>query len=153
MSSNDTPGRGPVPTGEVMLPAAAHAYLTRAATSLRDAMVAADAPTKYACAHVAALQSAAALLAVRTVPGSGGRRRSRNAWVLLADAVPEMADWAALFSSGSATYQAAQAGSARTVTDDLAQTIVEDADQFLAVVEELLGLLPHADIDRTFGVA
>lgn len=154
MSAYDDAPLHPARTsGEVILPAAAHAYLARAAASLREAIVTDDLPTRYACAHVAALQSAAALLSVHAVPTATTRRRSRNAWVLLAEAAPDLADWAALFSAGSGTYQAAQAGSSRAVTDELAQTILEDADRFLAVVEDALGLLPHSVLDQEFGVA
>ncbi|HSF34995.1 MAG TPA: hypothetical protein VLA70_02720, partial [Nocardioides sp.] len=53
---------GPVPVpGPHLLPASAHSYLERSATSLRDAITARDVPTRYACAHVAALCAAAAL--------------------------------------------------------------------------------------------
>ena len=52
-------------TGPFSLPATTHSYLARAAESLRDAVVAPDVPTRYACAHVAALRAAAALLAAR----------------------------------------------------------------------------------------
>ena len=44
------------------LPATTHSYLARAAESLSEAVAATEAPTRYACAHVAALRAAAALL-------------------------------------------------------------------------------------------
>ena len=47
-------GLAPVP-GPHLLPATAHSYLERSATSLRDAITARDVPTRYACAPVAAL--------------------------------------------------------------------------------------------------
>jgi hypothetical protein len=50
------------------LPATTHSYLARAAESLSEAMTATDVPTRYACAHVAALRAAAALLAARAHP-------------------------------------------------------------------------------------
>src|SRR6478752_6578999 len=58
------------PAGPFSLPATTHSYLARAAESLRDAMVARDVPTRYACAHVAGLRAAAALLAARARPAS-----------------------------------------------------------------------------------
>ncbi len=62
-----------------MLPATAHSYLERSATSLRDAITARDVPTRYACAHVAALCAAAALLAARAGPRrAGDARRTRG---------------------------------------------------------------------------
>ncbi|HET7069439.1 MAG TPA: SAV_6107 family HEPN domain-containing protein [Nocardioides sp.] len=127
------------------LPATTHSYLARAAESLHDAVVARDVPTRYACAHVAALRAAAALLAARARPtGSSGRRRpQKNAWVLLAEIAPELAEWATFFAAGAAKRAAAEAGSTRAVTEREADDLVRDADRFLAVVEQALGLTPH----------
>ena len=88
---------GPRPAGPFSLPATTHSYLARAAESLSEAMAAPDVPTRYACAHVAALRAAAALLAARARPASRARRRpQKNAWVLLAEVAPELAEWATL---------------------------------------------------------
>ena len=129
------------------LPATTHAYLLRAADSLAEAVAASDAPTRYATAHVAALQAAAALLAARTGPVTAGRRRpERNAWVLLTQTAPELADWAGYFSAGAGKRAAAEAGSSRAVTPAEADDLVRDADRFLGVVERSLGLVPHAPV-------
>ena len=40
-----------------LLPATTHSYLGLAAESLREAITARDVPTRYACAHVAALRA------------------------------------------------------------------------------------------------
>jgi hypothetical protein len=138
------------------LPATTHAYLLRSASSLAEAMEDDDVATRYACAHVAALQAAAALLAARSAPTLTARRRpQRNAWVLLNEVAPELADWAAYFSSGAAKRAAAEAGSTRAVTAIEADRLVRDADRFLAVVEQLLGLVPHDSLaphhDRRVG--
>jgi hypothetical protein len=133
--------------GPFSLPATTHSYLARAAESLRDAVVARDVPSRYACAHVAALRAAAALLAARARPvtsASGRRRPQKNAWVLLAEVAPELAEWASFFSAGAAKRAAAEAGSTRAVTEREADDLVRDADRFLAVVEHALGLTPHA---------
>jgi hypothetical protein len=134
------------PAGPFSLPATTHSYLARSAESLRDAVVAHDVPTRYACAHVAALRAAAALLAARARPmATGARRRpQKNAWVLLAEVAPELAEWATFFAAGAAKRAAAEAGSTRAVTEREADDLVRDADRFLAVVEQLLGLTPHA---------
>ena len=134
------------PIGPFSLPATTHSYLTRAAESLRDAVVAPDVPTRYACAHVAALRAAAGLLAARArpTPGSGRRRPQKNAWVLLAEVAPELTEWATFFAAGAAKRAAAEAGSTRAVTEREADDLVRDADRFLAVVEHALGLVPHA---------
>jgi len=127
------------------LPATTHAYLLRSAASLAEATESDDVATSYACAHVAALQAAAALLAARTTPTVAGRRRQqRNAWVLLSEVAPELAEWAAFFSAGAAKRAAAEAGSTRAVLPGEADQLVRDADRFLAVVEQSLGLMPHA---------
>src|SRR3954449_8713109 len=104
--------------GPFSLPAPPHASLARAAESLGEAMGAVDVPTRYACAHVAALRAAAALLAARARPAasSAGRRRpQKNAWVLLTEVAPELAEWATFFAAGAAKRAAAEAGSTRAV--------------------------------------
>lgn len=131
-------------TQVTILPATTHAYLMRSASSLAEAIEAGDVATRYACAHVAALQAAAALLAARSTPTLSARRRpQRNAWVLLSEVAPELTDWAAFFSAGAAKRAAAEAGSTRAVTGPEADQLVRDADRFLAVVEQSLGLVPH----------
>ena len=78
-----------------------------------EAMVAPEVPTRYACAHVAALRAAAALLAARAQPGARpGAAPQKNAWVLLAEVAPELAEWAAFFAAG-----AGQAGRGRGRVD------------------------------------
>lgn len=126
------------------LPATTHAYLLRSASSLAEAMETGDTATRYACAHVAALQAAAALLAARSASTLSGRRRpQRNAWILLSEVAPEMAEWAAFFAAGASKRAAAEAGSSRAVGEREADQLVADADRFLAVVEQSLGLVPH----------
>ncbi|NYG56247.1 SAV_6107 family HEPN domain-containing protein [Nocardioides perillae] len=134
--------------GPFSLPATTHSYLDRAATSLQEAMTAADVPTRYACAHVAALRAAAALLAARARPTAGRRRPQTNAWVLLAEVVPELAEWAGFFAAGAAKRAAAEAGSRRAVTEREADDLVRDADRFLGVVEQQLGLVPHVPLEQ-----
>ena len=127
------------------LPATTHSYLVRAAESLSEAMTATEVTTRYACAHVAALRAAAALLAARARPAVPTRRRpQKNAWVLLAEVAPELAEWAGFFAAGAGKRAAAEAGSTRAVTEREADDLVRDADRFLAVVEQSLGLVPHA---------
>ena len=124
---------------------AASAYLERAAASLREAITSTDAGLRYTHAHVAALRATAALLAARAtpVPNRRGRAVQRNAWVLLAQVAPEFAEWAAFFSAGAAKRAAAEAGSARAVTELEADDLVRDADRYLGLVEESLGMTRH----------
>jgi hypothetical protein len=132
------------------LPATTHSYLARAAESLQEAITATGTPARYACAHVAALRAAAALLAARAHPAQtqpGSRRRpQRNAWVLLAEVAPELEEWARFFAAGAGKRAAAEAGSTRAVTDREADDLVRDADRFLGLVEQALGLAPHLPV-------
>jgi hypothetical protein len=123
----------------------ASTYLERAASSLREAITSTDAGLRYTHAHVAALRATAALLAARATPSPGRRGRpvQRNAWVLLAQVAPEFAEWAAFFSAGAGKRAAAEAGSARAVTEREADDLVRDADRYLGLVEESLGMTRH----------
>lgn len=130
------------------LPASTHSYLGRAAESLREAITATEVPTRYACAHVAALRAAAALLAARAHPAPARRRAQKNAWVLLAEVAPELGEWAAFFAAGAGKRAAAEAGSQRAVSEREADDLVRDADRFLAVIESTLGLAPHVPYEE-----
>ena len=137
---------GPAPFD---LPAATHSYLTRAASSLQEAMTTSEVPQRYACAHVAALRATAALLAARARPVLTPRRgRQKNAWVLLAEVAPELGEWAAFFSAGAAKRAAAESGSRRAVTEREADDLVRDADRFLGLVEESLGMTRHVPLQE-----
>jgi len=134
------------PLGPHTLPATTHNYLLRSAESLSEAVAATDVATRYACAHVAALRAAAALLSARARPTGTRRRAQKNAWVLLSEVAPELGEWATFFAAGAAKRAAAEAGSSRAVTEREADDLVRDADRFLALVEQSLGLTPHAAI-------
>jgi hypothetical protein len=126
------------------LPAATHAYLERAAHSLQEAITSTEVTFRYAHAHVAALRATAALLAARAHPSSRrGRGAQKNAWVLLAEVAPEFGEWASFFAAGAAKRAAAEAGSARAVSEREADDLVRDADRFLGLVEQALGLDRH----------
>lgn len=136
----------PFHVGPHTLPATTHNYLLRSASSLSEAVAARDVATRYACAHVAALRAAAALLSARARPAAGRKRHQKNAWVLLAEVAPEMAEWATFFAAGAAKRAAAEAGSSRAASEREADDLVRDADRFLALVEQSLGLTPHEAI-------
>jgi len=130
------------------LPATTHSYLARAAESLSEAVTATEVTTRYACAHVAALRAAAALLSARARPTAArGRRTQKNAWVLLTEVAPELEEWARFFAGGASKRAAAEAGSTRAVGEREADDLVRDADRFLAVVERSLGLVPHVMVE------
>ncbi len=130
------------------LPATTHSYLVRSAESLSEAIAADETSTRYACAHVAALRAAAALLAARAHPAPSRRRTQKNAWVLLTEVAPELGEWARFFAAGAGKRAAAEAGSPRAATEREADDLVRDADRFLAVVEQSLGLVPHAPMPQ-----
>jgi hypothetical protein len=123
------------------LPATTHSYLTRAAASLREAMLSPDIPTRYACAHVAALRAAAALLSAKA--HRSNNRRQKNAWVLLAEVAPELGEWASFFAAGAGKRAAAEAGSTRAITEREADDLIREADRFLSLIEVSLGLVPQ----------
>jgi len=137
----------PVPHPQA-LPVTTHSYLARAAESPGEARATPEVPARYAGAHVSALRSAAALLSARARPAGPRRRAQKNAWVLLAEVAPELAEWATFFSAGAAKRAAAEAGSSRAVTEREADDLVRDADRFLAVVEQSLGLVPHPPLQE-----
>jgi len=113
--------------------------LVQAQRALLEATTTTEHTRRYACAHVAALRAAAAVLAVRTRPHPRGQR---NAWVLLARVAPELAEWAAFFSAGAPKRAAAEAGLSRAVTVREADDLLRDAESFCEVVEGVLGV-PH----------
>jgi len=117
--------------------AAAATCLERAERALLEAGAASEHTLRYAAAHVAALRTAAAVLAVRTRPQPRGER---NAWVLLTRVAPELAEWAVFFAAGAPKRAAAEAGLAHAVTTREADDLLRDAECFLQVVQQLLGL-------------
>ncbi len=90
---------------------------------------------RYLAAHAAALRVAAVVLALRTHPVLGGRAsRPRNAWGLLAEVAPELAEWAAFFAASETKRDAVRAGATAIVTSPEADDLVRDAERFLHVV-------------------
>ena len=110
----------------------AHRGLATAATTTVPA-------ERYAAAHLAALRSAAAVLAVRTRPVEV-RRRPRSAWVLLPQVAPELTEWAAFFAAGAGKRAAAEAGIRTAVTAREADDLLRDTETFIALIETTLGV-------------
>jgi hypothetical protein len=125
---------------------AARELLTTARHDLAEAAATTVATERYAAAHLAALRTAAAVLAVRTRPAA--TKRPRNVWSMLPQVAPELTEWAAFFAAGASKRAAAEAGLSRAVTPREADDLLRDAQTFLALVETTLGLdhqpvLPH----------
>jgi hypothetical protein len=118
--------------------------LDQARRGLQEAAGLSVPAERYATAHLAALRSAAAVLAARTRPVDTRlrRRRPTSAWVLLTEVAPELGEWAAFFAAGAAKRAAAEAGVTRAVTAREADDLLRDAGTFLALAETTLGLVP-----------
>ena len=115
--------------------------LETARRGLAEAAAESDPGTRYMCAHLAALRTAAAILAARGEPGTGGRRRRpRSVWELLPQVEPTLNEWAAYFAASAAKRAAAEAGLPRAVTAREAEDLLRDAGTFLSVAERALGV-------------
>jgi hypothetical protein len=114
--------------------------LERARAVLAEAIVAETPDERFRLAHLAALRTAAAVLARRGRP-AGARRRLVSAWVLIESVSPEYADWATYFSAAAPRRAAIEAGAQRVVSDREADDQVRAALQFLGLVEDGLGVL------------
>ena len=116
---------------------AARDLLGTARHDLTAASVTTVALERYASAHLAALRTAAAVLAVRTRPAA--TKRPRNVWSMLPQVAPELTEWAAFFAAGASKRSAAEAGIPRVVSAREADDLLRSAEQFIAVVEVGLG--------------
>ncbi|MEE1745975.1 MULTISPECIES: SAV_6107 family HEPN domain-containing protein [unclassified Streptomyces] len=133
----------PVPRRTTAPPAALD-LLAQARTGLDEAAVL-DVPNeRYATAHLAALRTAAAVLAARARPETSKRRRERirSAWEVLPEIAPELTEWSALFASGAPRRARAEAGIPGAATRRDADDLLRDAAMFLRLVERLLVLQP-----------
>jgi hypothetical protein len=128
----------PVPS---QVPGAALSLLRTARQGLAEADAENDPATRYIGAHLAALRAAAAIVAARGEPGTGGRRRRpRSVWELLPQVEPALSEWAAFFAASAAKRAAAEAGLPRAATALEADDLLRDAATFLGVAERALGL-------------
>ncbi|MET7682208.1 SAV_6107 family HEPN domain-containing protein [Streptomyces sp. NPDC005423] len=125
-------------------PPAALDLLAQARTGLDEA-TALDTPNeRYATAHLAALRTAAAVLAARARPEPPSRRRPRirSAWEVLPEIAPELAEWSALFAAGARRRARAEAGIQGAATRRDADDLIRDVAMFLRLVERMLVLQP-----------
>lgn len=102
---------------------------------------------RYAAAHLAALRAAAAILAAWARPAPGRRGRVTSVWTLLVMVAPELEEWADYFAMGAAKRAAAEAGIPRIVSTREADDLLRAAEQFVAVVEVVLGLSHQPSLD------
>jgi hypothetical protein len=114
--------------------------LAQARAVLADAEHADDAGEQFRLAHLSALRTAAAVSAQRGRPAAT-RRRLMSVWVLLERVAPEFGDWATFFAAGAQVRAAIEAGAWSAVSERTAADQVRAAHEFLALVEDSLGLL------------
>lgn len=107
---------------------------------LAEAAEANSPAVRYIEAHLAALRAAAAVLAYREPVETHRRGRPRSVWVLLPEADPALREWAAYFAAGAGKRAAAEAGLPRAVTMREADELLHDAEIFVSLVEQTLGL-------------
>ncbi|RAJ65478.1 hypothetical protein K378_03094 [Streptomyces sp. Amel2xB2] len=121
-------------------PPAALDLLAQAQHGLDEAVAMETANDRYAAAHLAALRTAAAVLAVRGRPETSERRRRaiRSAWEVLPEAAPELAEWSVLFAAGARKRARAEAGIQGAATWREADDLVRDTEVFLRLVERML---------------
>lgn len=129
----------PVPR-QAAAPAAALDLLGQARRGLAEAAVLETANERYATAHLAALRTAAAVLAVRGRPEQGRRRRQRirTAWEVLPEVAPELAEWGELFEAGAQRRARCDAGIQGAATWRDADDLVRAAGMFLRLAERML---------------
>jgi len=121
-------------------PPAALDLLAQAQHGLDEAAAMETPNERYATAHLAALRTAAAVLAVRGRPETSERRRRaiRSAWEVLPEAAPELAEWSLLFASGAARRARAEAGIQGAASWRDADDLLRDTEVFLRLVERML---------------
>ncbi len=112
--------------------------LAQARAGLVAAAVATTPQERYVAAHLAALRTAAAVLSARARPGAA--KGPRSAWTLLANVAPELTEWAAFFAAGAGRRAAAEAGLSAAVTARDADDLLRQAEAFLVLVADLLGV-------------
>ncbi|KAF0966310.1 hypothetical protein MLGJGCBP_00551 [Rhodococcus sp. T7] len=127
--------------GDVRNPGARRgsALLDRADALLAQSVGAGGPADRFHSAYLAALRGAGAVLAAAEGPAGSKRTRTRNAWVLMAGAAPEFANWADYFAGHSPTRAAIEAGMSRTLTDLEADEFFVEVGRFLQAVEDHIG--------------
>ncbi|GAB3650607.1 SAV_6107 family HEPN domain-containing protein [Streptomyces sparsus] len=121
-------------------PPAALDLLSQAQHGLDEAAALEQPNERYAIAHLAALRTAAAVLAVRGRPETTerARRKIRSAWEVLPEIAPELAEWSLHFASGATRRARAEAGIPGAVSEREADDLVRAVGVFLRTVERLL---------------
>jgi len=112
------------------------ALLQSARQGLAEAAEEGGAGSRYVAAHLAALRAAAAIVAARPEAG----KAPKSVWELLPRVEPTLSEWAAFFAAGARKRAAAEAGLARAVSAAEADDLLRDAETFLSLAEDALGV-------------
>ncbi len=133
-------------TNEIVSPAVP-SLLRKARMSLADAAGDSAPRARYVAAHFAALRAVAAVVAAKGVPSPRRRRSMRNVWEQLAEleprlaeAGPDLAQWAAYFAGCAPKRAATEAGLPSGASAKEADRHLQCAEQFLSIVERALGV-------------
>ncbi|MGQ4516263.1 SAV_6107 family HEPN domain-containing protein [Streptomyces sp. DW26H14] len=131
-------------------PPAALDLLAQAREGLDEATTLETPNERYATAHLAALRTAAAVLAARGRPETTPqrRRRIRSAWEVLPEIAPELTEWSALFAAGARRRARAEAGIQGAAGIRDADDLLRDVEMFLRLVERLLVREPTLPLPR-----
>lgn len=125
--------------GQVDVRRSPAALVAQAHGLLADAAATADRVDRFRLAHLAALRTAAAVVADR---GSGSHRpKLVSVWLPLQRVAPDLAHWARFFAAAAPVRAAAEAGACSAVTPAAADEQLRSAAEFLAEVERSLGML------------
>jgi SAV_6107-like HEPN len=112
--------------------------------SARHGLAAAEGETsagaRYVAAHLAALRAAAAVVAARSEPATGRRKKPQSVWELLPRVEPALCEWAAFFAAGAGKRAAAEAGLVRAISPREADELLRDAGTFVGLAESALGI-------------
>lgn len=116
----------------------AHDLIASALRSLDSAMLATRPYEAYAAAYLAAIRTAAAVLAVSAKPTT---RKPTSAWVLLTKHAPQYAEWANFFAACSPKRAACQVGITDAVSQREADDLIRDVSLFIDQVADDLGVV------------
>jgi hypothetical protein len=119
--------------------ASSRVLLGRARALLIEAAAAKTPDDCYLLAHLAALRTAAALLAAQDGPAP---KRPSSAWTLLERSEPLFAERAAEFAAGARLRAAIEVGLINAASVEAAQSQLRSALDFLAEAEHHLGFAP-----------
>jgi len=110
------------------VPAEVVRLLARADAELASAASAAEPGDRFVHAHLAALRSAAAVVALRGRPSP--RSRARSVWDMLALVEPCLAAWSGYFAAGARLRSAVDAGRGEDVEPARADELLACAEDF-----------------------